>query len=556
MTPALSPAPAPVPSPVAAPVPSPVAAPVPSPVAAPVPSPVAAPVAAPPDAPPAGMGRRAARSAAATIAGNAGQIVIGIVGTYALARLLDPRDFGVMAMALTLFAFVGSLADFGLPHAVVHHPTFDPRHAAGLFRLNRRMAVGLGLAMAGSGPAVAWFFGRREIVGLSAAVAAVVCLASVLNLHVALMRRQMRFGALAKGETLGLLLGTAAAVAAAWLGAGVWSLVVQLAGATLGGGVVAWWRTGWRPTREPDPTPPGDPALAPLRRYGRNVAAARLFANVGRNIDRVLVGRLASAAALGLYQKSYQWSVLPVQQVNQPLLNVAVSALSRLHRTDVAKYRSAVRQALLLMLSATMPAAVGLGVEARSVVLLLLGPKWVGAIPLFRMMCAAAFLQGLTAATKWVYLSEGLTGRQLRFTLYATPVMLAVVSAGAVAGRHVEGVTAAGGTAAGYTLGSLLLVLPATAYCTRGSRARHSDLWRPAWRPAVASVAAGAAVLLGWRLAGDPPLRPIAHGSVAAVGFGVVYAAAWVGLPGGRRAFADARSVVGMIGRPSGKSKG
>ncbi len=492
-----------------------------------------------------GLGHRAARSAAVSLAGNGLQIAIGLAGTAALARLLKPRDFGLMTMGLTLFAFVGSLADFGLPHALVQRDRFDPRHAAGLFRLNRRLSVALALLLAASGPLVAWVYGRIEIVGISVAVAAAVGVAGVLNLHVALMRRQMRFAALAAGDTLGLLLGTLAAVAVALLGGGYWALVVQLSAQQLGQGAMAWFRTGWRPTREANPTAAGSADVADVRRFARNVAAARVAANVGRNVDRVLVGTLAGAGPVGLYQKAYQWSVLPVQQVHQPLLNVALSALSKLRRRDAERYRLAVGRALLLTLTVTMPAAAYLLVEARPAVRVLLGPQWAGAVPLFRVLCVAAFATGLTAATKWVYLAEALTGRQLRWTLVSTPVMLATVASGAVLGKLWGGdAGAALGTACGFTAGTLALVGPTVSYCARDSVLSAGDFWRPTWRPAVASILA--AGLLNAVHDGLPP-NAAARLPLSALLFGAAYAAAWLILPGGFAALRACREVANLL---------
>ena len=464
-----------------------------------------------------------------------------------LARLLDPGDFGLMAMALTLFAFFGSLSDFGLPHAVVHAERFDPRHAAGLFRLNRRLILGLALILAASGPLVAWFYGRSEIVLLSVAIAGFVGLGGVLNLHVAVMRRQMRFGVLSLGAALGLLLGTVAAIGMAWAGAGVWALVVQAAGQQTGAQIAAWFASGWRPTRERQPLYDESDA-AGVRRYARDVAAARVVANVGRNLDRALVGGLAGAAATGLYQQSYKCSVLPVQQVHQPILAVAVSALSRLGRGDVGRYRSAVRRALLLVLSVTMPAAVLLMIEADSAVRLLLGTDWLGAVPLLRVLAAAAFITGQTQATKWVYLAEGQTRRQLWWSLLYAPLNISFLLAGALLGRaHLDDVAL--GTAFGFTAGAWALAWPAVWWATRGTRLRAVDLWRPAWRPAAASVLAGLALIGLPPFLIDSPLRLFASAPI----FGGFYAAAWLVLPGGVRALREALDVAALL-RGGGKA--
>ena len=500
------------------------------------------------------LGRSSVFAAAVSTLSTVLQNAVGIAGTAVLARLLVPADFGLMALALTLFAFVGSLSDFGLPHAIVHHTSFDPQHAAGLFRLNAGLAGGLGLVMAASGPLVAWFYGEPRIVALSVAVAGIVFLASVLNLHVAVMRRRMRFGVIAVGDAVGLIVGTLGAILAARFGAGVWALVVLLAGQQLGSAALCWQQSNWRPTRERSPTYDRGDASG-LRRYARHVAAARVVANVGRNIDRVFVGSLAGSAATGLYQKAYQWSVLPVQQLHQPLLNVAVSALSRLQRRDVPRYRLAVRQALTLVLGVTMPVVALLFVEARATIALLLGGQWSASVPYFRVLCVAGFAVGLGQATKWIYLCEGRTRRQLNWSVLSTPLMILAVGGGAFVGRRWLG-DAAMGVSCGFTLGTLALLWPSLAYCTADTHLRQGDLWRPAVRPSVASLVAAAASYLLFEAGGAPLHRVAAAASyvrLPTVGllFGTCFAAVWLALPGGRRALAEARGVIGLL-RPGG----
>ena len=495
-----------------------------------------------------GLGRRSARSAAVTLGGSWARLLVNLAGTVVLARLLRPDDFGLMAMAMTLMYYLGSLTDFGLSHAMVHAEALDARTAAGLFRLNRRLSLAMGLLVAACGPAVAWLYGRPVVAWLSLGVAGTVAVGSLLNPYVALLRRQFRFGVLTLGETGGLLLSTAAAVvAAAFLGFGVWALVIQFAGQYLGAGLLAWRASGWRPMRRRDFAPFSE--LTAIRGYARNVAAARLLGNVGRNTDTVLVGTLGGAGVLGLYQKSYQWSVLPVQQICQPLLNVAVSALSRLHRGEAERYRSALRRSLLVMFSVTVPLAAVLLLEARPIVLLLLGDQWLGAIPLFRLLCLASFAQGITAAMKWIFLSEGRTARQLQWAALSTPTMLLSVVAGAVLGASGGGENAvAWGTAAGFSAGSLLLVIPGAWFCTRGGRLRTADLLQPVWRPTAASALMTGLLLLVPDLGLPTSGLPVALRLAAAAALaGLVYGAFWLLLPGGRRALETGRETIRLV---------
>jgi PST family polysaccharide transporter len=232
---------------------------------------------------------------------------------------------------------------------------------------------------------------------------------------------------------------------------------------------------------------------------------------------------------LGLYSSALRWSQFPFRQIHSPLLGVAVASFSRVQQ-DPEAYRANVRLGLLPVFTVSMPALVFLFVEARSVILLILGDQWLGAVPMFRLLCIAAFATSLTRVTKWLYLSQGTTRREFAWSLISTPIMVLGVAVGVPWGVV--------GIAAGYTTATVLLAYPSIVFCLRVSHLSERDFFGTALRPALASLVAGAV------LAGSGPLLP-SGGSLplvllakAAI-LALVFALCWILTPGGRRAAAD-----------------
>ena len=427
------------------------------------------------------------------------QTLLGVASTVVLARQLGPDAFGLMAMATTAFAFLGPLSDFGLPHALVHHGRFDPPLAAAMFRLNRRLVLLLVPVLAATGPLAAWFYGEPVVTPLVAVCAAAVGFATLLNLHRAVLRREMRFERLALIETAALALAAAGAVAAAAAGAGVWALAVLFAGQRAAVGVGCWFFSGWRPLREPAAAPAGElrETLSRLKRFSGGVTASRVVLSVGNNLDRPLIGGLAGDAALGLYQKSFEWSTVVARAVQQPLQQVVVSAACRLRDGERARYRHALRRALArVYLGSMLPSAAGVVVPGE-LVRLLLGPGWDAAAPVVRVLCAGAVLGAVAGPTKWLFLIEGDPRRQVIWSVGCALTGAACVSLGAAWGAAGgDAAAVAVGVAAGFAAAQLLVGLPGAVYATRASTVRLSDLLGPAL-PALAAAAAAAAVAAG-----------------------------------------------------------
>jgi PST family polysaccharide transporter len=466
------------------------------------------------------LGGRPLRSGALMLVSHGVQLAVGVGAVMILARLLTPRDFGLLAMASLLLDLVRSLRDFGLPMAVVHEAELDRAQLSRLFWVNLRIGAVVTLAAFLLAPVAAWFFGEPVLVGIVIAIASGAFVQGLANLHLGLLRREFRFRAITVMEIASLLAGAAVGVGAALLGAGYWALVAQQVVQLLSQAVLLFALGGFRPQRGVG----SDAAsVRSMLRYGRQTTYARVFGFLGREIDRALVGRFTDAAALGLYASAQRWSNFPVRQIYLPLLGVAVATLSRLQR-DPPRYRAFAGAAFTGVFAAALPALAFLCVRAEDVILFLLGDQWLGAVPLFRILAVGAFFGSSTRLTKWVYLSKGRTRHQFQWTLVSTPVMVGGAAIGIPWG--------ATGIALGYAGATILLAGPAMLFALAPSPLGRSALLAAAWRPACASVLAAAVLET---LPGEAlwprvlSLRLLAQ----AMAFGSLYLGAWAMLPGG-----------------------
>jgi PST family polysaccharide transporter len=463
-----------------------------------------------------GLQQRAAKSGIIRVIAQVIQFFIAVGSGMILARLLRPEDFGIFAMVGSLTAFVGSFRDFGLPMATVHQKQVDHEQMNALFWLNLRLNIFLLLGMIAMGPVLAWFYGEPILVYVVAVCAVGVFLIDLSLQHESLLTRQMRFGAMAMIDLTSVIGGVLIAVALATMGAGVWALAAQFIAALAIKAVGAWLACEWRPTR----TNTRQTNVRAFTRYGKDVMFFRIIAHIGRNLDRVVVGFFSGATALGLYQNAYKWSTLPVQQIYAPLLNVAVTTLSRLKDTP-DEYRRTARGLMLPVFALSMPTLAFLAIESERVMLFLLGEQWLDAAPLFQLLCIAAIVGEMSMLTKWLYLSYGETRPQLRWSLFYTPVMVTAVFLGAQFGAY--------GVALGFTLGTVLLTPFSIGYCLRFVPMTWGDFIGVSWRPLLASAVATIGVAFFPATGSSLFLNLLSR----AVPFFVVYVLCWLVLPGG-----------------------
>ena len=424
--------------------------------------------------------------------------------------------------------------------ATVQQEEVSSRQVGALFWLNARLNVAVALFMMAMAPVLAWFYGEARVVPITLVMAVGVFGLGLAAQHQSLLTRQMRFGALTTIEVGAAALGAGAGIGAALAGAGYWALVLQFLVTSLVTTVAVWRACDWRP-RWADRRRKGAD-LRSMLSFGSYYTGFSVLTHIGRNLDRVLVGYISGAAAMGLYDRAYRWSLFPLNQLYTPLMSVAVAGLSRV-QDDAARFRAYYRRGLLPVFALSMPVLAFALVEARAVILVLLGDQWLAAIPLFRLLCLAAFMETMNKVTKWLYLAQGQTERQFRWGLVYTPVMIAAVAIGANWGAL--------GIAIGFTAGTTLLTYPTVAYCLKGVPLTLRDFGGIVWRPALAAaVAAGA-------LYAVRPLLPEAGNALVALlitlpAFSALYAVCWIALPGGRAATRDVLRLLHEL-RPGRK---
>ena len=432
------------------------------------------------------LGRRSARSGAVTIAAQWTKFCLWIGSTMILARLLTPRDYGLVGMVLVLTGFIALFKDVGLSAATVQRPALTHSQVSTLFWLN----VMLGLATMSVGiaaaPLLAAFYQEPKVTAITMVLAVTFALNGFAVQHQALLQRQMRFVALAAIEIASTLSASAVAITLAWRGKGHWSLILAQIATALVGVAGVWLACGWRPSRRL--------ALAevrPLVVFGSNLTAFHVVNYFARHLDNALIGRFWGPMQLGLYDKAYQMLLLPLGQINAPITAVALPALSRLVAEPEA-YRRAYLRIVEKVILLTTPGVLLMVASSDWLVDIVLGPQWSGAAIIFALLGVAAPAIAICDTTGWLFVSQGRTQDMFRWGIIGSTLIVA----GIVAGLPWGGV----GVAACYSATSTLVVAPLLFwYVSRSGPVRQRDFYLTA-APMIVPTCAMVAVVIMLRM--------------------------------------------------------
>lgn len=349
-----------------------------------------------------------------------------------MARLLEPRDFGLMAMAHVAMRFAGYFAQLGVGPALIQRRNLEPDDVRVAFTIS----VLVGLAFLGLGvflaPIVGALFRSESLVDIVRVLAASFLLVSVSNVAVFLLRRELRFRALAAVEIASYVIGYGATgMAFALSGAGVWSLVAAVLGQNLCTLVLSYF-AAQHPVRP----------LWDVGRARRFVAfGARYSVNgflefVQANLDTFVIGRVLGAGALGIYNRAYMLTNLPVQLAVTSATKVLYPALSE-RQDDRRKVGELYLALLFVTVGIVGGIAAGIVPAAEALVLTLLGEKWADAIEVVQVVALAVPFVFASHLSGIVFDSLGLLSVKLKLqtlTIVLFAVLLALAySAGLVA---------------------------------------------------------------------------------------------------------------------------
>lgn len=410
------------------------------------------------------IGKRAVSGGFVTVTAQVAKFLLNFAAAAVLARLLNPREFGLVGMVLGVTGLVGIFRELGLSTATVQRETITQQQVSNLFWINVGVSGLLSLLSMALAPLVAWFYRDPRVTGIMLAMSFTFLLTGSTVQHCALLTRQMRFRALAIIEVSALLIGFSTACLLAWRGFGYWALVAQQLAYAATYLILTWFTSGWRPGM-----PRRNSGVRPMLSFGAHLTIADLVGRLSLNTDNILLGRFYGAEPLGLYTRANVLLARPLEQVLTPISSVLIPVLSRL-QSDPARYRRTLMRAYSMFALVVFPFAAMCLALARPIVLVVLGPKWERVTPLFGAFALVAISSPLSAVISWMFESQGRGRDQLR-----TYTAAGAITVGAyVVGLH----WGPFGIVMALAVASLLIRMPIVYYLVgRSGPVRTADLW-------------------------------------------------------------------------------
>jgi O-antigen/teichoic acid export membrane protein len=307
-----------------------------------------------------------------------------------LARLLQPTDYGTIAIAMVFVTFVSTISGLGISTAVIQIRELEATHLNAGFWSSLLVGVLLCVIIYACAPYLATFYNEPELEYVLLCLGLIGIFQAVDAVPRALLSRDFRFRYLAFGSILSSLVGGAIGITMAVNDYGVWALVAQQLSTKMVQTIITWIGAGWIPTFDMRWKP-----LKRLLRVGLYVMGSRLSNNLSRQTDNLLVGTFLGTRELGVYSIGFR--------VYQTANSVLLHSLSRLglptfSRLQVAPalLANAYHRLWITGTALTLPVFILIMLTASDLVPFLFGSQWQDSATVVQIFMIASCCQALT----------------------------------------------------------------------------------------------------------------------------------------------------------------
>lgn len=315
-----------------------------------------------------------------------GRYFLLFVSNLVLARLLMPDDFGCIAMLHVFIALADIIVHGGFGSALIQKKNPNHLDYASVFYFNLVVSIVLYGLLFALAPAISRFYAMPLLTKVLRVQAVVLIINAFSVVQINILRKNLRFKALAIRNILTNLIGLTAGIVCAFLGMGVWSLVVNSLVTQLCGVFLLWKASNWRPTWEFSFL-----SVKELFGFGGFLMLSSIISCIYSEIQSLLVGKFYSATDLGYVNQAKKLEGVPSGALSSVVTQVSFPVFSKL-QDNISALKIGLQKNIKSIQYVNLPMMLLLMVIAEPLILLLYGERWAQSIPYFQILCMSRLL--------------------------------------------------------------------------------------------------------------------------------------------------------------------
>lgn len=309
-------------------------------------------------------------------------LAIGIL----LARLLSPEEFGVIGMTTVFIVLADTFIDSGFSQALIRKNNCTQEDYSTAFYFNLIASVVIYLLLFFSAGVVSNFFNEPKLISIIRVASVGIIINSLVIVQKTILEKEISFKIQTKISIISTIASGIIALLMATNNFGVWSLVVKSLSASLISTTLYWSINKWKPdfifSRK---------SFDDLFFFGSKLLLSNLIDRLYWNFYYVVIGKYFSSETLGYYTRAEMFKNLPSQSVTSMINSVSYPSLSIIQDNEI-ELRKAFKKIMLFTFFITTLLLTYLFSISRSLILVVLGEKWLGSVEYLRLLCLSGIL--------------------------------------------------------------------------------------------------------------------------------------------------------------------
>lgn len=343
-----------------------------------------------------------------------GQFIIGIV----LARLLMPKDFGLIAMLSIFIAISQVFIQSGMGSGLIQKQDRTAEDYSTVFVFNLAVSVLCYFVLFVTAPLIGNFYEMPALIPLTRVLGLNLIINALAVVQRTKLEIEVDFKTLAKVNVSALLVGGGLGIIAAIYGFGVWALVIQTLSISVFTVIGLWSLGNWTFS-----VIFSQESFSKLFGFGSKLLAAGIYAKSLQEVYNLVIGKAYSASELGFFTQAKILSNKPSSIVISVLQNVSFPILASL-QDDQNKMVTVYSRMIKMAGFITFPAMAVLAILAEPLVLLLLTEKWLPTVPLLQWLCFARIITPLCTINMNILNAVGRSDLFLKVDLIKFPIIV------------------------------------------------------------------------------------------------------------------------------------
>lgn len=311
--------------------------------------------------------------------------LINFVVQIAMARILLPSDYGLIAMLTIFIAIAQTLVDSGMTSSIIRDKDVTALDYSTVFITNLMISIGVYMVVFIISPFVGSFYNQPILVNILKVYAISFVINAFVAIHLAKFTKELNFKKQFAYQVPSTLIGAFSGFVFAYLGYGVWSLVFLNLVQTSVYALSLWLFSGWYPgisfSRE---------RFKHHFSFGYKLTLSGLLNTVYINLYRIIIGKMFTPTQVGFFTQADNMRNLPVMQLSNVLNKVTYPLFAKVE--DDIQLKRAYKSVMSMVLSLSSLLMLCLLLIAKPLFLILLGAKWLPAVSYFQILCIASMM--------------------------------------------------------------------------------------------------------------------------------------------------------------------